>query len=324
MKAAVLGPSGAEIRDIDTPTPGPTELLVRVRAAALNRADLHIAGGGNHGFQSQEGQPLGLEWAGEIEAIGDDVTDYAKGDRVMCSGLGGFAEYALADHRRVFRAPDHMSWSELACYPVALRTMTDALLINGRMERGQTVMILGASSGVGLMGMQIAKACGAAVVIGTSTTPSRREQLGRYGADRVIDPSEDGWSDKVLEVTGGAGVDLIVDMLSGPYINAALACTALGGRIVNVGRLAGQMGEFNFDLHALRRISYVGATFRTRTLDDVAEIDKVVMRDVWPAFEAGDLRLPIDRDMPLMQIREALDEMRANAHFGKITVTPGN
>lgn len=324
MKAAVVGANGPELRDVPVPEPGPTEVLVKIRAASLNRADLGMASGHMHGPSGGEGSPLGLEWAGEVVSAGDEAGGYAVGDRVMCSGLGGFAEYAVADHRRCFPVPDGMGWAEATCYPVALRTMGDAVLINGALEAGQDVMILGASSGVGLMGMQIARRTGARRVIGTSTTPERREKLKEYGADHAIDPSEPDWTDRVLDLTDGRGVDLVVDMLSGPYVNQVLACTALGGRIVNVGRLAGQVGEFDFDLHALRRIKYLGATFRTRTLDDVEAINQVVRDRLWSDLEAGNYRLPIDRDLPLMQIARALDEMRANLHFGKITVSPGN
>ncbi|MDF1857299.1 zinc-binding dehydrogenase [Pseudooceanicola sp.] len=324
MKAAVVGKAGPELRDLPIPAPGPNEVLVKIHAAALNRADLGMAAGHKHGSSGGVGAPLGLEWAGEVIRAGAEAGGYQPGDRVMCSGLGGFAEYAVADHRRCFTVPDRMGWREAACFPVALRTMVDAVLINGAMQRGQKVMILGASSGVGILGMQIAKACGAALVIGTSTNPQRRGQLTSYGADHAIDPSAEDWAQHVLELSGGSGVDLIVDMLSGPYVNAAMTCTALGGRIVNVGRLAGQLGEFNFDLHALRRIQYIGVTFRTRTIDDVAAINERVRQDVWRYVEDGRFKMPMDRDMPLMQIRQTLAEMHDNNHFGKITVSPGN
>jgi len=324
MLAAVLGPNGPEIREVPVPAPGPTEVLVRMRNASLNRADLLMALGGSHGFGGNSGQPIGMEWAGEVVEAGPDAGGYKPGDRVMCSGMGGFAEYAVADHRRCFPVPEGMSWTEATCYPVALRTMVDAVLINGAMVAGQSVMIFGASSGVGLLGMQIARKCGASMVIGTSTTPDRRARLAEFGADHAIDPSVEGWHDEVLRLTEGRGVDLVVDMLSGPYINALLACTTLEGRIVNVGRLAGNLGEFNFDLHALRRINYIGVTFRTRTIEDVAAINVRVMSDVWSMLEAGAFTLPVDREMPLMQTAEALDEMKRNTHFGKIVLRPGN
>lgn len=324
MKAAIVTEAGPVLRDVPVPQPGATEILVKVRASALNRADLGMAAGHAHGAAGGSGSPLGLEWAGEVVEAGPEAGDYRPGDRVMCSGIGGFAEYAVADHRRCFPVPDGMGWSEAACWPVALRTMTDAVLINGAMTAGQRVMIMGASSGVGLLGMQIARACGASQVIGTSTTAARRDRLSEFGADVAVDPSAPGWVDAVLQATDGKGVDLVVDMLSGPYVNDLLRATALGGRIVNVGRLAGQRAEFDFDLHALRRITYVGVTFRTRTVEDVAAINERVMADVWPRFETGAFTMPIDRTMPLMQIADALDEMKRNTHFGKITVTPGN
>ncbi len=324
MKAAVVGENGPEIRDLPIPEPGRTDILVKIRAASLNRADLGMAAGHKHGPSGGTGSPLGLEWAGEVVSCGPEAGDFKPGDKVMCSGLGGFAEYAIADHRRCFALPDGMGWSEATCYPVALRTMVDAVLMNGAMTAGQTVMILGASSGVGLLGMQIARQCGAGLVIGTSTNAERRDQLTSYGADQAVDPSSPDWTQQVLDLTDGKGVDLIVDMLSGPYVNHALSCTAIGGRIVNVGRLAGQVGEFNFDLHALRRISYVGVTFRTRTIDDIAEINARVLSDVWKYVEDGTFKLPLDRTMPLMQIATALREMSHNTHFGKIAVTPGN
>lgn len=324
MKAARVGEDGVELQEVAIPEPGATELLVRIRAASLNRADLGMAAGHMHGPSGGVGSPLGLEWAGEVVSAGPEAGGYREGDRVMCSGLGGFAEYAVADHRRCFPVPEGMSWTEATCYPVALRTMVDAVLINGAMQAGQKVMIFGASSGVGLMGMQIAKARGAGLVIGTSTNAERRARLGEFGADHAVDPSAEGWPEEVLRLTGGAGVDLVVDMLSGPYINGLLACTALEGRIVNVGRLAGQSGEFDFDLHALRRISYVGVTFRTRTIEEVDAINARVRSDVWDLLEAGDFHLPIDREMPLAQTGTALEEMRDNGHFGKIVLRVGN
>lgn len=324
MQATVLGDTGPETREVAIPSPGPTEVLVRVRTAALNRADLLMMMGGRHGFGGNSGQPIGMEWAGEVVEAGAQAGGYKPGDRVMCSGMGGFADYAVADHRRCFPVPQAMSWTEATCYPVALRTMVDAVLINGAMRPGARVMIFGASSGVGLLGMQIARKCGAEMVIGTSTTPERRDRLGDFGADHAIDPSQEGWSDRVMDLTGGKGVDLTVDMLSGPYVNGLLACTALEGRIVNVGRLAGQAGEFNFDLHALRRVAYIGVTFRTRTLDDVEAINARVRSDVWEMLEAGEFTLPVDREMPLLQAGEALEAMRSNSHFGKIVLRAGN
>jgi NADPH2:quinone reductase len=174
---------------------------------------------------------------------------------------------------------------------------------------------------VGLMGLQIAKLKGARLVIGTSTNAGRRERLGEYGADLAIDTTAVDWAQKVVDVTNGKGVDLIVDQVSASVANGNLKAAAVLGRIVNVGRLGGFKGEFDFDLHAMKRIDYIGVTFRTRTVEEVREINRRVRADLWGDIEAGRLRLPIDRVFPLEQAAAALAHMRANAHFGKIVLT---
>ncbi len=173
------------------------------------------------------------------------------------------------------------------------------------------------------MGMQIGKVMGAALVMGTSTNPARRARLKEFGCDLALDSTDPKWPDEVKKATGGKGVDLIVDQVSASVANQNMAAAALLGRIVNVGRLGGMQGEFDFDLHALKRIDYIGVTFRTRTLDDVREINRLMRADLWPALEAGKLTLPIDRTFPLEKAADALAVMRANAHFGKIVLTMG-
>jgi len=216
---------------------------------------------------------------------------------------------------------NNMGYELAATLPVALQTMHDAVVSNGRLTAGETVLIQGASSGVGLMGLQIAKLKGARLVIGTSTNPDRRQRLKEFGADLAIDTGEPNWSARVLEATAGRGVDLIVDQVSGSVANENLRAAAVLGRIVNVGRLGGFKGEFDFDLHAMRRIDYIGVTFRTRTPEEVREIVRRMRADLWSEIEAGHLRLPIDRVFPLDQAAAALAHMRANAHFGKIVLT---
>ena len=322
MKAAVLAEQGLEIQDVPQPEPKPNEVLVQVRASGLNRADLLMAAGHKHGSRGGAGTVAGLEWSGEVVEVGSAVTGIAPGDRVMCSGSGGYAEYAVADWGRTSPIPaNNMSYEQAATLPVALQTMHNAVVTQGRLAKGETVLIQGASSGVGLMAMQIAKHMGAGLVIGTSTTPARRERLGEFGADLALDSSDPGWVDAVLEATDGKGVDLIVDQISAPVANQNLAATAILGRIVNVGRLGGFKGEFDFDLHALRRIDYIGVTFRTRSPEEVRQIVQEMRADLWPAVEAGDLALPIDRTFPLEAAADAQAHMRANAHFGKIVLT---
>jgi NADPH:quinone reductase len=321
MKAAVVGDKGLEIREIPAPRPRANEVLVRVRAAGLNRAELGMAAGHKHGALGGAGAVIGLEWAGEVEEVGAEVTGVRPGDRVMCSGNGGYAEYAVTDWGRVAKIPaNNMSFEQAATLPIALQTMHDALVTNGRLSSGAAVLIQGASSSVGLMGLQIAKRLGAALVIGSSTNPARRARLSEFGADLAVDSGDPAWPDAVLRATGGKGVDLIIDQVSASVANANMKAAAVLGRIVNVGRLGGAQGEFDFDLHALKRIAYIGVTFRTRSLDEVREINRKMRADLWPLVEAGTLALPIDRVFPLDEAAAAQAHMRANAHFGKIVL----
>jgi NADPH:quinone reductase-like Zn-dependent oxidoreductase len=321
MKAGVASQEGLVVRDIEQPRPKPNEVLVKVRAAGLNRADLTTARGLPHGSHGGIGAPVGIEWAGEVVETGAEVSGYKPGDRVMCSGTGGYAEYAVSDWGRTNAIPDGLDFENAAVLPVALITLHNALMTAGRLRAGESVLIQGASSGVGLMGLQIAKLMGAKPVIGSSTNDARRGRLKEFGADLAVDTRDPNWSQQVLDATGGKGVNVVVDMLSGPVVSQTMKAMALLGRIVNVGRLAGTKAEFDFDLHALRRIDYIGVTFRTRTLDEVREITRSMRADLWDAVSAGKLKLPIDRRFPLGEAPAAHAHMRDNKHFGKIVLT---
>jgi NADPH:quinone reductase len=321
MKAAVVTEAGVALRDVEKPKPAANQVLVRVRAAGLNRADLQVAAGRSHGGIGGAGTVMGLEFAGEVEAVGSEVKTVKAGDRVMCTGSGGYAEYAVADWGRASPIPaNNMSWEQAATLPIALQTMHNALVTAGRMKAGEAVMIQGASSGVGLMGLQIAKLKGARLVIGTSTKAGRRERLKDFGADLAVDTTEPNWSDKVLAATDKKGIDLTVDQVSASVANENMKAAAVLGRIVNVGRLGGFKGEFDFDLHALKRIDYIGVTFRTRSVEEVREIVRAMRADLGGDVESGKLALPIDRTFPLDQAAAALAHMRANQHFGKIVL----
>ncbi|WP_337187488.1 zinc-binding dehydrogenase [Phenylobacterium sp.] len=323
MRVIVSGSDGPVLTRAPIPSPGPDEVLVRVRASALNRADLAMLAGGRHGAAGGMGAPLGLEWAGDVVEVGEGVTRWRPGDRVMAAGGGAFAEYALGHGRRIYPAPDGLAYEEAAGLPVGLQTMHDAIATHGRLEAGQSILIQGASSGVGLMGLQVARLLGAGRVIGTSTSPARRERLAEFGADLAIDSRASDWVGRVLDATDGQGVDLLIDQVAGAVMTSNLKATRIGGRIVNVGRLAGQRAEFDFDLHALRRITYVGVTFRTRSGAEVERINELTTQAFWPALREGRLRLPVDRVYPLEAFAEAFARMAANQHFGKVVLTPG-
>jgi NADPH:quinone reductase len=321
MKAFVLTANGPQIARHDEPRPGANEVLIRVRACGLNRVDLAMMRGAMHGSSGGVGAVLGVECAGDVVAIGSDVRELKIGDRVMSGGGGAFAECRVADSQCVLPIPDGMSYEQAATLPIALQTMHDAVVTNGRIKPGEAVLIQGASSGVGLMAMQIAKHMGARWVAGSSTNASRRQRLREFGADAAIDSLSAEWVDQVLAATDGQGVDLIVDQVAGPTFNQSMHAARIRGRIVNVGRLAGMHGDFDFDLHALRRLTYVGVTFRTRTLEEVREVVRRVREDLWEALVAGRLRLPIDSKFAFDDAAAALDHMAANRHFGKIVLT---
>lgn len=323
MKAAVLSGGKPVITTIETPSPKPNEILVRVEAASLNRADLHILAGASHGAIGGEGTVLGLECAGEIVQVGASVSDFRPGDRVMCSGSGAFAEYAATDWRRAFRIPSpSISYVEATCFPIAVRTMHDAIVTNGGLQPGHTILIQGASSAVGLIGLQISKILGASLVIGTSTNAERRDRLCSFGADVAIDPRQIDWVQSVSQRTDGQGVDILIDQLSGPFANQNMKAVRHGGTIVNVGRLADEQGNFDFNLHALRRIKYLGVTFRTRSIEQVHEISRRAEADLAPAIADRRLRLPVDRTYRLSEVSDALSAMDSNLHFGKIVLVP--
>src|SRR3954468_14531849 len=321
MKAAVVGENGVEIRDLPKPEPKPNEVLIRVRASSLNRADVGVAAGHQHGKVGGVGSRIGLECSGEIAAVGSAVKTFKTGDRIMGSAPGSYAEYVTADEGRIQRIPaNNMTYEQASCLPVALQTLHNAIVTAGRFKRGETLLIQGASSGVGLMGLQIGKFMGASLVMGTSTNPGRRARLKEFGCDLAIDTTDPKWPEAVKKATADKGVDLIVDMVSGGVANGNLEAAAILGRIVNVGRLGGQKGEFNYDLHALKRIDYIGVTNRTRTPEELNEVTRRMRADLWPAVEAGKLSLPIDKTFPLDRVAEALAMMKANQHFGKIVL----
>jgi NADPH:quinone reductase len=309
MKAAAFGSQGLELRDVPKPDVKPTQVLVRVRYASLNRRDLTRA-------KDDEGTVPGLDWAGEVAEVGAEVKDLKHGDRVMCMGSGGYAEYAVSEAGQTLRIPARLGFDEAATLPVAVLTMHDAVVTNGALQPGETVLVQGASSGVGLMALQIAKLKGASLVAGSSR--HAKDRLTQFGADLCLDTNDPGWVETLTVATGGKGVDLVVDQVSGNIFNQTQQATAIGGRIVNVGRLGGMVAQFDFNLHALRRLRYIGVTFRTRSRDEVREIARRVQADLWPALEAGKLRLPVDKVFPLVEAEAAHQRMRTNQHFGKI------
>jgi NADPH2:quinone reductase len=302
MKAVVVAKNGVEILDVEIPIPKKNEVLIKVFSCGLNRADLMVADGGAHGSSGGSGTIVGMEFSGEIIEFGSEVNGFSIGDRVMCSGTSAWAEYAITDWGRVIKIPDNNMDFDVACtLPIALATMHNAIITAGDFKKGQSILIQGASSGVG-----------------SSTKIEKYNRLKEIGADVVVDSKNSEWVNQVLNHTDGEGVDLIIDQLSGYTVNQNMLATKIKGNIVNVGRLAGGITDFNCDLHALRRINYKGVTFRTRSLDEIRNVYSNMWNDFKNLILEGNFSLPIDKTFEFEDVEYALTCMRENKHFGKL------
>ncbi len=321
MKAVTLGSDGVEIKELAEPKPSQNQVLVKVKSCGLNRSDLLETQGQSFGHTGGDTKIVGGEFAGEIVELGEDVEDLKVGDKVMCRGGSGWAEYAVANHKRAIKFnPEEISWEQAASIQGNLQTMHDAIVTNGKFISGQSVFIQGASSGVGIIGLQIAKALGASLVLGSSTNQNKLSKLSSYGADILIDTSKENWLDKVLDVTEGKGVDVLIDMLSGDFVNKNMEATKINGHLINIGRLAGMNGNFNYDLHAKRRLHYVGTTGRTRSVEENLDVARVANKDLWDHVVDGKIRHVIFKTFRLNEASDALNIMNENRHFGKLVL----
>ena len=319
MIAVTLSKNGVEIKDLPIPVIKPDQILVKVYTCGLNRSDLLETQGQSFGHTGGEHKIIGGEFAGEVVELGKSVNNFNIGDKVMCRGGSGWAEYAVANFKRIVKFDlDKISWAQGAAIQGNLQTMHDAIVTNGKFVKGQTVFIQGATSGVGLIGLQIAKSLGASKILGSSTNKSKLNKLKEYGADVLIDTSSENWLDDVLNATNGDGVDILIDMLSGDYVNKNMEATKIHGHLVNIGRLAGMSGNFNYDLHAKRRLHYIGTTGRTRSIEENEMVASLANKDLWESVLAGKIRHVIHKSMHLRKAKEALDIMNKNSHFGKI------
>ena len=322
MRALVGGAAPDwEFREVDVPVPGPGQILVRVHAAGLNRADLYMLEGG-YSPSTKTGHiyVAGLELAGEVEAAGAGVQNLAVGDRVMASTLGAFAPFALLDHRHAIAVPASLGWTDAAALPVGLSTEHDALVTQAGFSAGDSVLIAGATSSVGLVGIQLAKALGAGLVIGTTTSDDKASRLTNAGADLVVNTKTDSLVEKVTEATGGAGVDIALDHVGGQVFADLLPATRIGGMIVNIGRLGGPESTINLDQLSFRRLRVRGTTFSVRTPEERAEVYAALVADVLPAVAEGRIRPLVDRVFAFDDALEAADYMRSNQAVGKIVL----
>lgn len=319
MFVPAVGGGVAEIRDVAKPEVKAGQVLVRVHAAALNRGEL--GGLANLTKAGAPAQPTGIEFAGEIEACAPDVNDFRPGDRVMGHWRAGQAEYVAADQRVLMRIPDGVSWTDAGGFINVFTTAHDAIVTNGQLKAGESILINAASSGIGMAGIQIARLMGARPVIASSGSASKLKQLMPLGIDVAVDTTKGNFADQVIEATGKKGVDVIIDSIGASVFPDNMRCMAIGGRLVGVGRLGGKMSEIDLDLLALRRIKLIGVTFRTRTDDERAACVAAAARDLLPAFADGRIKPVIDCVMPMSEVREAHARMKSNQHIGKIVLT---
>jgi len=336
MKAMVnvQGKEGGtlEVRDVPQPEPGPTELLIRVKATAVNRADLYQLRG-TFIPQTAPGGPslplkapaslltiAGLEAVGEVAGMGKDVSGFSLGDRMMGICDGGYAEFTTIDYRLAIPVPVRLNWEEAATIPAAYMTEHNALITNGRLQTGETVLVNAASSGVGVAAIQIAKLCGAKKTIGITGTPAKIAALKALGTDLGINYRTENFADAVLAATHGNGADVIIDHVGGSFLKENLRCIAVKGRLISVGRLGGTTAELDLELVAYKRLQLIGVTFRTRTLDEKIAIARGVTAELLPALADGRLKPVIDRVFELDQAAQAQAYMESNAQIGKIVL----
>ncbi|MEV0296032.1 zinc-binding dehydrogenase [Nocardia sp. NPDC050710] len=320
---ALVGGAGPdwEVRDLDVPTPGPGQILVRVRAAGVNRADLYMLDGSySLNTKTSHIYTAGLEMAGKVEAVGDGVHTVAVGDRVGGAGLGAFAGYALLDHRHAIAMPAHRAWTDLAALPVGLATEHDALVTQGGFTAGQSLLVLGGSSAIGLLGIQLAKALGASLVIATTTSGAKTEALTAAGADVIVNTETDTLADVVGRATNGVGVDLVLDHLGGQVLADSLAATRLGGSIINIGRLAGHQAMLDLDQLAFRRLRLQGTTFSVRTPQELGRVCAALVPEVLPAVAAGRIRPVVDRVFGFDEAKAVAEYMRSYRAIGKVVI----
>jgi len=330
MRAVVItahgGPEGIAVREVDPPpSPVADRVRVRVRAAGLNRADI-LQRRGNYPAPAGYPQNIpGLEFAGEVEAIGDAVRSWKTGDRVFGLTAGGAqAELVVVPEGNLARIPDTLDWVQAAAMPETFITAHDALSTRAGLHMGQRILIHAAASGVGTAAIQLAHAAGA-IVYGSSRTGEKLDQLRelKVGIDEgvAVGDALAKFVQAVREWTGGVGVDVILDLVGGNYFPASLEALAVRGRIICVGTMAGAKSEIDIGLLLRKRAVVVGTMLRSRSTEEKAEATRLFASAVLPLVSRGVIRPVIDQVYPMNEIREAHKRMESNSGIGKIVLT---
>lgn len=314
------GPDGLEVIETETPTlADDNNVIVRVRAAGLNRADILQTLGKYPPPAGYDETRPGMEFAGEIDAVGEKVIGWEKGDRVFGITAGeAQAEFLAVDASLVARIPDNLSFVEAAGVPEVFITAHDALVTRGSLQKDETVMIHAVGSGVGLAGLQLAKAKGAKV-IGTSRTADKVERANEFGLDHGIvisDPTK--LNDEVMSITGNEGVNVILDLVGGGYFEANLKSLARKGRCVVVGLTSGREAQIDLGMLLTKRATVVGTVLRARSTEEKAEAVRKFEEDVVPLLALGKVTPNIDRVFSAADCVNAYKYLASNESFGKI------
>jgi putative PIG3 family NAD(P)H quinone oxidoreductase len=325
MKSIVITrPGGAEVlatEERPVPEPGPGEIRVRVQASALNRADVLQRKGS---YPAPPGAPAdvpGLEYAGEVDAVGEGAGLWAVGNRVMgLVGGGGHAEYVVVHEREAIRIPQNCTVEEAAAIPEAFLTSYDALFRQLDLKVGERVLIHAVGSGVGTAALQLARAAGA-VTLGTSRTPEKLKRAAELGLEVGIDTEREDLAEAVNQATYGSGVHAVLDLVGGKLLEASLRVLALKGRAIVVGTTAGSKAEIDLGLLLRRRVHLFGTVLRSRPLEEKIALAREFSNVVIPLLSSQRIRPVVDSTFRFSEIRKAHERMESNTTFGKIVLT---
>lgn len=325
MRAVVLrsygGPEVLTIEEVPDPVLGPEEVLIDVRATALNRADVLQRMGLYPNPYPEAVEIPGLEFAGTVAAVGERARLWQPGDHVMAiTGGGAYAERAVVHERQLMAVPHSVGLDDAAAVPEVFLTAWDALVVQGGLTSGRWALVHAGASGVGTAAIQICRAIGARVIV--TCSGGKVEACRDLGAI-AVDYGSDDFVTAVAEATGGQGVDVVLDVIGGDYTNRNLAALRVGGRIIQVGVMGGGQSPVNLGLMLPKRATITGTVLRARPLEEKIAISRRFAAEVLPLFDAGALRPVIDSRYPLVDVATAHERMQANANVGKILLDVG-